>query len=308
MPTDLTPFGSTVDGESLEAAQVFTSWLERGGDPLLLRPFVTAWLRAHGESREALPVFKAWLEADGKTKYVWRPLRSWLGVHATEADACGVFLAWLSAGGNIGSIKGAVGRWLGANPAHPTAAGLVSYLVRQKDLPEDTLRSILAWCQHGNFPAAIVLSRLVTLEEHLLREEVAGEVAGIARTWLEIVLNQESVSPKLSALVSLLFAILGESPRLRAEMAPLFLEWLRHPSSHPAPSSVSATVRRIYFSAQRLSTLFYLDELIAAGQLSVTGDRDALLRLFTWVKTWTPEMRSQVGPMLSRRLGDPGPG
>jgi hypothetical protein len=59
-------------------------------------------------------------------------------------------------------------------------------------------------------------------------------------------------------------------------------------------------VRRIYFSAQRLSLLSYLEPLLATGRLSVAGDREALVHLFAWVKTWTPEVREQVGPFLER--------
>jgi hypothetical protein len=301
MPSDLTIFGSEADGESLEACFFYRSWLSAGGDPKSIQPFVRAWLGAHGERAEARLVFKAWLDAGGKIKYVSRSLHAWLGIHAEEEGACSVFRAWLSAGGSLDSIKTPVGRWIGANPAHPAAANLVSYLARQKNLSEDLLRSVLAWCQ-GNRPAESALSCLSTLEEHLLREEVADEVVRTSEAWLATVLNQESLSPKAAALVSLLFAILGESPRLRTETAPLFLEWLRHPSSHPFPPARSTgEARRIYFSAQRLSLLAYLDELIASGRLSVVEDREALLRLFTWVKTWTPEARSQVGLFLSER-------
>jgi hypothetical protein len=306
MPSDLTIFGSQADGESLEACFFYRSWLCAGGDPKALQPFIKVWLAAHGERAEARLVLKAWLDAGGKIKHVSRILHTWLGIHAEEEGALSVFRAWLSAGGSLESIKTSVGRWLGANPEHPAAVNLVAYLARQKNLSEDLLRGILAWCQ-GNRPAEAALSCLTTLEEHLLREEAADEVVKTSEAWLATVLNQESLSPKAAALVSLLFAILGESPRLRTEMAPLFLEWLRHPSSHPFPPARSTgEARRIYFSAQRLSILSYLDELIASGRLSVVEDREALLRLFAWVKTWTPEARSEVGLLLSERINVPG--
>ncbi|MFL6263428.1 MAG: hypothetical protein ACJ76Y_27365 [Thermoanaerobaculia bacterium] len=303
--TDLTIFGSQAGGESLEACFFYRSWLRAGGDPKLIQPFVRAWLGAHGERAEARLVFKAWLDAGGKIKYVSKSLHAWLGIHADAESTCSVFRSWLSAGGGLESIKTPVGRWLGANPAHPAAANLVIYLARQKNLPADLLRRALAWCQ-GNHPAEAALSCLTSLEEHLLREEVADEVVKTSEAWLATVLNQESLSPKAAALVSLLFAILGESPRLRTETAPLFLEWLRHPSSYPsAPARLGREAQRIYFSAQRLSTLSYLDELIASGRLSVVEDREALQRLFTWVKTWTPEARSEVGLFLSERTRVP---
>jgi hypothetical protein len=306
IPSDLTAFGSQIDGESLEACFFFKSWLKAGGDPKSIQPFVKAWLGLHGERMEARLVFRAWLDAGGKIKHVSKSLHAWLGIHAAEEGACSVFRAWLSAGGSLDSIKMQVGRWLAANPAHPAAANLVSHLARQKNLPEDLLRGLLAWCQ-GNHPAGVALSCLTTLEEHLLREEVAGEVVQVSEAWLATVLNQESLSPKISALVALLLAILGESPRLRTEMAPLFLEWLRLPASYPLPPDrPGKEARRIYFSAQRLSILSYLDELIASGRLSVVEDREALLRLFTWVKTWTPDARSRVGQLLSERTHVPG--
>jgi len=304
MPSDLTPLGSTVDGESLEAILVFRSWLQEGGDPGVLRPFMTAWLQAHGERAEARLVFTAWLHAGGKNKVIRKSLYAWLSLHAADESARAVFLAWISTGANLGFIKKPVGRWLSAHPAHPAAAGLVSHLARQKDLPEETLQGIFSWCRE-NHPAEAVFSCLVNLEEHLLREEMAGEVVNVAASWLQTVLNQESLAPRAAALISLLFAILGESPKLRAELAPLFLEWLRHPSSYPAPSARSGmAVQRIYLGAQRLSILSYLDDLIASGQISVAGDRDVLRRLFAWVKTWTPEVRSQVGPFLGRWVDD----
>jgi hypothetical protein len=292
-------------GTRREARFVLKAWLDAGGRPAAIQPFIGPWLQAHEQDPEASFIFQAWLEAGGRSKVIRKSLHNWLASHAGQPNAYFVFSSWLAAAGNFNSIKEPASLWLRANPKHHGTLNIINHLARQADLPEDTLRDILAWCREAG-DAEAALASLTYLEGHLRREEVAAEVAATARAWVEAVLGQEAFSPRLSALLALLFAILGDSPELREATGDLYLRWLRHPSAlSPQPAHATPGARRIYFSAQRLSLLSYLEPLLASGRLSVAGHREALVHLFAWVKTWTPEVREQVGPFLERmrRLG-----
>jgi len=292
-------------GTRREARFVLAAWLEARGEPAAIQPFIAPWLQAHERDPEASFIFQAWLDAGGKSKLIRKSLYNWLGLFETQPSTYFLFTSWLAAAGNFSSIKQPASRWLSANPRHHGTLNIINHLARQEDLAEETVRDILSWCREAH-DAEAALASLTFLERHLLREEVAPEVAATARAWVEVVVAQEVFPPKLSALLALLFAILGDSPGLRVASEDLFLRWLRHPSAlAPQPAHVTPGVRRVYFSAQRLALLSYLEPLLAAGRLSVTADRQPLVRLFAWVKTWTPEVREQVGPFLERmrRLG-----
>jgi len=288
-----------------EARFVLTAWLDAGGEPAVIQPFIAPWLQAHEREPEASFILQAWLDAGGKSKVIRKSLYTWLGLFETQANTYFLFTSWLAAAGNFSSIKPSASRWLSANPRHHGTLNIINHLARQEDLAGETVRDILSWCQEAH-DAEAALASLTFLEGHLRREEVASEVLATARAWVEVVVAQPVFPPKLSALLALLFAILGDSAELRLGVEDLFLRWLRHPSAlAPQPAHVTPGVRRVYFSAQRLALLSYLEPLLAAGRLSVTGDRQPLVRLFAWVKTWTPEVREQVGPFLERmrRLG-----
>jgi len=257
-----------------------------------VRDHMVAWLGEHGTDAGAEFVYKAWLEAGGEKDLVRDHMVAWLGEHGTDAKADFVYKAWLEAGGEFSVIRSPAILWLHQNCEKAEAVYVTKFLAKQPDIPIETVRDVLTWCQ--KFPAdEDALWRLKQLGGHLLREEIAEEVCSTSETVLSPLIFHD-VHPATVArdqiaglLCYLIRASALRSGQLRNRVDALILTWLRNPSSFgddPKP----------HINLQRLGYVQRVVDLVVSGALSVTEDREPLERFLRWVDSWEPERKSQL--------------
>jgi len=296
-------------GERPEAQFFFTAWLSKGGKYRKIQPFLVRWLDLHCQDLGASYVLRSWLDAVGGPAAVRPFVASWLAVHGGTPEATFIFRSWLEAGGDFELVRESSFRWLTAYRESFEARFLVRSLGRQRDLPLEVVRDVLAWCRRfaGHQQA---LWTLTGLGHYLLLPEIAGEVAQTSRLLTELAL-QEAKLPLIKKLLLIrLFGILAKDPRLRSETSHLFLAWLRRPDSYRYdPSHInSAADRLLHEKSQSPSILLYVKELIDAGALAVDGDQATLRRFFAWTGTWEPGPREKARSFLvglAERTGAP---
>jgi hypothetical protein len=285
-------------GEKPEAQYFFSAWLSAGGKSATIQPFLIRWLSLHSEDPGASFVLKSWLNAEGDPTLVRPFVDSWLKVHGETRDAVFVLGPWLEAGGDFELVHQPALHWFRNHRDHLESSFLVSALGRQKELPLETVRDILGWCQRfiRNQQA---LWALTALGSHLLRPEIAREAAQLSRLVIERALGEAEVPLTARLLLIRLFSILAKSPELRSETAPLFLDWMRRTDLYSYdPNRLDAVKMVLHNRGQNPSILLYVKELIDAGALAVDRDRVFLRRLFAWVETWTPESRNKARRLL----------
>jgi hypothetical protein len=300
-------------GEKPEAQFFFSSWLSTGGKYKRVQPFLIQWLSLHGQDLGASYVLKSWLDAGGDPALVRPFVGSWLALHGDTPEATFIFRPWLEAGGDFELIREPALRWFRAYRESFEARFVVRSLGRQRDLPLEIVRDVLAWCRRfARHQQA--LWTLTGLGHHLWQGEIAEEVAQTARLLTEPALQEAKVPLITKLLVVRLFGILAKDPQLRSETSPLFLSWLRRPELYRYdPSRLSSANILLHDRSQSPSILLYVKELLDAGALAVDRDRATLRRFFAWTGTWDPGSRDKarrflVGLMDAAASGSPEPG
>lgn len=323
-------------GTQPEAAFLLKSWLDAGGERELVAAAVSDWLERYGERIDASYVLRAWLNAGGKWKRVKNVVVRWLTLYDTEPDARHVLVAWLTAAGPRSLVKEHVAhwghryfadrkagfvfrawlsrkgfltpvhepviRWLRGHWDSPEATPVLKLLAGRSDLPTDALQEILA-AARAQPEVEGALGRLVELDQHLLQPEVAAEVLAACESVAGAVIASPAPSRHNTALMARLFAILGVDRALRMALRPLFLAWLRHPSSFGAARSPESLPT---LETEKHACLLCVTDALAAGDLDLKRDRDALTRFWTWVATWDPEDREHVRIFLAERAKERG--
>jgi hypothetical protein len=318
-------------GTQPDAAFVLKSWLDAGGEREVVAAAVSDWLERYGERIDASYVLRAWLNAGGKWKRVKDTVVRWLARYDTEPDARHVLVAWLTASGPRSLVREHVTRWVkryagerkagfvfrawlarkGLLPpvlepalhwlrAHwdsAEATPVLKLLAGRSDLPPAALREILV-AARAQPEVEGALGRLVELDQHLLEPEVAAEVLAACEAVAGAVIAAPLPSRNNIALMARLFAVLGVDRTLRAALRPLFLAWLRHPSSYGASRSPESLPT---LETEKHASLLCVTDALAAGALDMDRDRDALTRFWTWVATWDPEDREHVRIFLAER-------
>ncbi len=283
-----------------EAQFVFQAWLDNGGEVETVREHLLSWLKIHELLPEASFSFEVWLGNGGEVEAVREHLFGWLQKNSSLLEASFVMRAWLDAGGDFDLAREHAITWFQTHWKTPEAGFILKYLGRQQELSTEVVQKILTWCRH--FAADNdALWRLTSLASHLLRTELQLEVASASAAVIRAALAQPEPPPIRCALVSLLFSILGQSASLRLGTRSLFLEWLRHPSSHfRFYTGHDGTPSRLQYAAEKESLLFYLGDLIQVGALSVDRERPAIQRFFRWIGEWTPRNRDRAREALVR--------
>ena len=293
-------------GEKPEAQFFFTAWLSTGGKYRKIQPFLIQWLSLHCQDLGASYVLRSWLDAVGDPAAVRSFAASWLAIHGGTPEATFIFRSWLEAGGDFELVREPSFRWFRAYRESFEARFLVRSLGRQRDLPLEIVRDVLAWCRRfaGHQQA---LWTLTGLGHYLLHPEIAGEVAQTSKLLTELAL-QEAKLPLIKKLLLIrLFGILAKDPRLRDETSHLFLAWLRRPDlCRYDPSHINSADRLLHEKSQSPSILLYVKELIDAGALAVDRDQATLRRFFAWTGTWEPGPREKARSFLVGLAGRTG--
>ena len=284
-----------------DAAFLLTAWLGAEGDKDLVRPFVKLWLASHGNDRAASFVLGAWLKAKGNANWLETYVKGWMSRYGRTLPAVYLFHAWAQSNGNPALVRDWAIDWIPEHRDAPETALIAKFLARQPDLPLETVRHLLAWCQaFQGSPAA--LRALCYLNQHLLRPEISSEVTAACSAVIEAALAQEKLPSSGRGFLPLLFASTGREPRLREALRPLFLQWLRHPLALvPRPRWPENLPEHLLDIAESRSLLLYVTEAVAAGSLDLDSeeDRQALLRLFAWIGTWSPGNRQAARDFLA---------
>jgi hypothetical protein len=283
-------------GTKLEAEFVYSAWLEAGGEKEMVQRHIAAWLNEHGTKPEADFVYKAWLDAGGEKEMVQRHIAAWLDEHGTKPEADFVYRAWLEAGGKFSVVKAGAIEWLRLNRDKEEAVFLTKFLARQSDIPINTVRDILMWC--NRFPDhEDALWRLTQLAQHLLAEEAGKDVIAASEAVLEpLISGKVSLTPVRRGQTATLFSFLIDAPHLRSgdprsHVDNLLLAWLKNPNSFGDDPKPHANIQRIgYF--QRVV------DLIVSGAIDMTVEREPLERFLRWVANWEPEQKSRLHSKL----------
>ncbi|MFL6211386.1 MAG: hypothetical protein ACJ74W_21235 [Pyrinomonadaceae bacterium] len=280
-----------------EAGFVYRSWLDAGGEKDLIRDAIVAWLSEHKTDAEAQFVYKSWLDAGGNKELVREAIVAWLSEHKTDAGADFVYRGWLDAGGEFSLIRSQAIEWFSQNCEKPEALFLSKHLAKQREIPVETVKDILRWCQH--FPTdEDVLWRLTQLRTHLISADIAEEVCITAEIVLEPLFATEgSFSPITKEQINFLFSYLFENPnlltgQLRSRVDALFIKWLR------SPASFSDDIKP-HINVQRVSYVWRVVELLDAGVLDVVTDREHLIRFTHWVNLWDAKWRARLRPAFT---------
>ena len=309
-----------------EAHFVYKAWLDADGDKGLVQDAITAWIKEHGTEAGADFVYKAWLDAEGNKGLVQDGIGAWLKEHATIPDANYVYEAWLDAGGDKGLVQDGIAAWIKEHGTEPgadflykawlnkhgdssliresacrwlrehcrsqEAVYLTKFLAKERDIPAQTVRDILTWCQ--TFPHnEDALWRMSALKHHLQRSEVAEHVCAAAE---QIILARRQCREPLTLTANAQMATIicwlcgprhFRSGPLAARVDRLLLSWLRHPCSYgPYVERFPGSERREY--VQRVVNL------LTSKQLDPVADRACLKRFFLWVNEWDPARKAAL--------------
>ena len=275
---------------------VFSAWLHAKGDSSMVRDAINHWLIAHKTDANADFIYKDWLAAGGDKALVRDGIRGWLAQYSEKANADHILRAWLEAGGERDLVWDAALAWLAEHRLEESAVYVTKFIARQRDLPPNTIKHVLAWCRA--FPKhEDALWRLTQLRKNLF-------VAGLEE---DIVLTSEAVLADLlpptsrpgsvtRGQVTTVFSYLVEySPMhrgsLRERVDTMFVKWLQHPLSFGVEP-------KAHWSTQRVSFLSRLSALLAAGTLDIGKDRESLKRFVQWIDRWDLERKENASPLL----------
>jgi len=277
---------------TLDAQFVYCAWLNAGGDKALVQDAIKAWLNEHAATLDAQFVYCAWLNAGGDKDLVQAGIKTWLSVHATAEEADFLYNGWFEAHGDFSLIRESVCLWLREHCRREEAVYVTKFLVKQRDLPADTVRDILTWCR--TFPSnEDALWRMSDLKNHLQREEVAEEVCAAAE---QVILAcqrcREPLTQTANKQVAAILCWLSNAPHFLAEpladrVDKILVSWLRHPRSY-------GTHMPGFLSMERKDYVQRIVNLLTSKQLDPVADRACLERFFLWVNAWEPVHKAEL--------------
>jgi hypothetical protein len=219
-------------------------------------------------------------------------IKAWLTEHGTDAEADFVYRSWLNAGGAFSVVRSSAILWLHQNYDKEEAVYLTKSLAKQKDIPLETIKEILMWCQrYPNNEDA--LWRFAQLGSHLLKDEIADEVMITSETiFLPLILHDISLTKMIRSQITTLFSYLINAPKLRSgklrnRVDTLFLAWFRNPGSFGGDL-------KPHLNIQRWSYVQRVVDLLVSGALDVTEDHESLVNFLYWVDNWEPKRKSSL--------------
>ncbi|HWS89157.1 MAG TPA: hypothetical protein VN282_19450 [Pyrinomonadaceae bacterium] len=294
-------------GADAEAQFVYRSWLDAGGGIEVVRESLLAWLSTYMKLETANFVYRGWIDAGGSIELIQEHLFAWLDEHGASAEADFIFKAWLEKEGSFSAIRPHALQWLSRNYDREEAVFLTKFIAKQPDIPVETVKNVLNWCRKFSANEDAIW-RLRQLGRHLLGEEVAEEVCAASEAVLGTLLSRnaslpQAVNEQTTALFSFLITAPGlHTDSLRGRVDELLLRWLRHPYSYGDSA-------RPHQNNQRRNYVQRVVDLVNAGALSVSEDREALRRFLCWVNNWDEDEKLMVRPMLVElERKHPGPG
>ncbi|MDQ3012764.1 MAG: hypothetical protein M3X11_18910, partial [Acidobacteriota bacterium] len=282
-----------------EAQFVYKAWLDASGELAQVKDFILQWLPHQQQFLlpEADFVYRAWLVAGGDPLVIEAHLLAWLGVHGEREDVDFVFRAWLKRRFPFSMIREPALRWFDKNYLREEAGFLLKELVRQADLPAETVRQALAWCRQ--FPAnEDVWWRLTGLRTNLLRPEIADELSDTAELligWAMQRLDHRATTTILQ--INAVFSYLSKAPgfrkgSLRQRSDALLLTWLRH------PLAFEFGPRDTYF-LQRMQYFQRVTDLLVFAPDILHAERAHLARFLRWVNRWEPDRKDDLRPLIA---------
>ena len=282
------PIGSWLDkhAQHEDAQFVYKAWLDAGGEHELVHKPIGSWLDKHAQHENAQFVYKAWLDAGGECELVHRPIGSWLEKHTLHEAAGFVFKSWLQARGDFAHVRDHCFGWLHEHRENPDAVYPLKFIVRIDDLPHDTVCDILAWCK-ANASNEDAIWRLAAISLYLRDQAHAVEALRAADAVLRTLTSTRNhLPPAVRIHTSVLVADLYVNPGLRAgeqkaRLLELLAAWLSYRHSYSADLRAPARI-------QHPIQFMLLLELLEQELLSVSNDRDAIMRYLAWVDGWLP--------------------
>ena len=283
-------------GQNPEAEFVYKSWLDAGGDTKLVHQSIKAWLEKHGQNPEAGFVYESWLDAGGDTKLVHQSIKAWLEKHGQNLKADFVYKSWLEAGGEFSTIKSPAIMWMHMNYDKLEAVYLSKFLAKQRDIPIETVKDILKWCQ--KFPDnEDAIWRLNQLSGHLLNEEIGEEVISTSEIVLSsLILNRNPLKSPIRNQINILFSYLFNAHKLSYNplinrVDTIFNAWIRYHRSFGGDLFPNISIQQLGY----VERMVYL---IDVGILNLNTDRSSIERFLYWVNNWKPERKKQLIPIF----------
>ena len=283
-------------GGSPEAGFIFKSWLEAGGDKELVKEHIKTWLIKYGDNPKADFVYKAWLDSGGDKELVKQHIKTWLGKHAEIPVAQFIYTAWLEAGGEFSIIKSPAILWMHKNYDRLEAVYFSKFLAKQKDIPIETVKDILKWCQ--KFPEnEDAIWRLNQLSGHLLNEEIGEEVISTSEIVLSsLILNRNPLKSPIRNQINILFSYLFNAHKLSYNplinrVDTIFNAWIRYHRSFGGDLFPNISIQQLGY----VERMVYL---IDVGILNLNTDRSSIERFLYWVNNWKPERKKQLIPIF----------
>ena len=146
--------------DTLEAAGfVYQSWLDAAAkldksecaDKFgKVEGHVLAWLGKHDTLEAAEFVYKSWLDAGGLSDLIRSPMVRWLDANLGHVRSDFIINAWLAATRDFATVRTSALAWLKQNKTNPDAKFVLKFVVRDRDLPLETIEDVIFWCT--NFP------------------------------------------------------------------------------------------------------------------------------------------------------------
>jgi hypothetical protein len=275
---------------SPEAQFVYKAWLDAGGEKTVIQNHILEWIAENEISSVAQFVYKAWLNSNGDLSLISTSLTRWLEHNQEDPEIDYICRAWLKAGGNFVVVQEIALSWLHKNWQEEEAVYLMKSLLRQQDLPLDTLVDILKWCQ--KFPHnPDALDRFTGLQKRLFNDELAEDVCSTAEAVLTPLVAKKYIDNSTKAKIYQAFSFIISARSLHDSefndrVDNIFMQWLHNPVSFGESIVHPLSQRKAYL--KRVSVLIY------RHKLDVQEDREVIIRFLSWVNLWEPVNKEAI--------------
>jgi hypothetical protein len=276
----------------LETTQfVYCAWLDAGGDRVLVEEPIRKWLEQHGELDTAQFVYRAWLDSGGDRMLVEERAIAWLGRHSEKEDADFLVVAYLKHGGDFERVREAAMAAMRRLRNSPEGAFVSKVLARQRELPDEAVLDVLAWCRHYSDDDD-ALWRLSQLRDKMTSSAVAMDACAAVEAVLKRWLNPVSLpSPEVARMVTHVLATSATflDWRLRGRAYAMLVQWLRHPTGFE--------VVAVYHQDTVLRVINLVGVLLRRGDLDLRADADVLARVTRWAERCAPASLARFGTL-----------
>jgi hypothetical protein len=247
------------------------------------------WIHEHGVSEQALPVYITWLNNGGDKLLIRDSMLACLQSQLNEKRAVNLYLAWLRNGGDEEAIRGAVLEWILRNWQTSHSLWLVKFYTDQVAPALEILQFIIELCRTQ--PAEPnSLYALALLGKHLSRLPREDVLPVVEAVLLPLIRHSDpliktAIIGTSTLLIDLITASATWPFEYRERVGDLLLAWLRNPASFGSTISLDVSFQRVEIVEEVLN-------LSRSGKLSHEADAASLERFVEWVVTWEQERKS----------------